>query len=400
MRVQLAGFIRDTAQGDEAQDILQRCVHCGFCLATCPTYQVLGDELDSPRGRIYLIKQMLEGTPVTARTREHLDRCLSCHACETTCPSGVDYGHLLDIGRKEALAQAPRSAPATALRSLLRETLTRPGVFRRVLDVGRLAAPLLPRSLRAKLPEPAGGAWPAPRHARRMLVLGGCVQPVMRPAINLAAARVLDAIGISLVELTGQCCGALRFHTDDMAGGRADARTLAAQAATAGHEAFVMTASGCGAFVRDYAHLLPDDPAAAELAGHTRDIAEVLLQEIDRLLPRVAGRAAGRSLAWHSPCTLQHWQGIKGGVERLLEGAGYRLTPVADSHLCCGSAGAYSLLQPTLAGALRRRKLDALQAGVPSGIASANIGCITHLAGDTNLPVRHWIEWLADCLPT
>ncbi|MDQ8022499.1 MAG: glycolate oxidase subunit GlcF [Moraxellaceae bacterium] len=399
MRTQLAGFIRDTAQGDEAQEILQRCVHCGFCLATCPTYQVLGDELDSPRGRIYLIKQMLEGGPVTARTREHLDRCLTCHACETTCPSGVDYGHLLDIGRQEALARAPRSAPATALRAMLRETLARPASFRRVLQIGRLAAPLLPRALRAKLPQAAVDGWPAPRHARKMQVLAGCVQPAMRPGINVAAARVLDAIGISLVALDGLCCGALRFHMDDAEGGRADAAQLAQRALAEGHEAFVMTASGCGAFVRDYAHLLPDDPAAVALADRTRDIAEVLLREKESLLTLIAGRAAGRSLAWHSPCTLQHWQGIKGSVEQLLEEAGYQLTPVPDGHLCCGSAGAYSLLQPRLAGELRRRKLDALQSGSPSGIASANIGCITHLAGDTDLPVRHWIEWLADCLP-
>lgn len=403
MQTELADFIRDTPAGREAEGILRKCVHCGFCTATCPTYQLLGDELDGPRGRIYLIKQMLEGGEVTEKTRLHLDRCLTCRSCETTCPSGVHYSRLLDIGREVAERKAPRHGTDALLRSALRHALPRQWLFRPAMKLGRLARPLLPAALKAKVP-PAqdAGAWPAPRHARRMVVLAGCVQPTMAPNINAAAARVLDRLGISLLvaERAG-CCGALRFHLNDVGAAQDDARRNIDAwwpLLEDGCEAVLMTASGCGVQVRDYAHLLQEDlryaAKASRVALLTKDVAEVVAAEAGRLLPLLAAASAGRPkplLAFHSPCTLQHGQKIRGVVEQLL-GAAFELVPVADSHLCCGSAGTYSILQPELATRLRDNKLAALGAGRPQAIASANIGCITHLQSGTALPVRHWIE--------
>lgn len=407
MQTELADFIRDTPAGREAEDILRKCVHCGFCTATCPTYQLLGDELDGPRGRIYLIKQMLEGGAVTGKTRLHLDRCLTCRSCETTCPSGVHYSRLLDIGRGVVARKAPRHGVDALLRSTLRHVLPRRRLFASALKLGRLARPLLPAALRAKLPatQPAG-TWPPPRHARRMVVLAGCVQPEMAPNINAAAARVLDRLGISLVAAgRAGCCGALRFHLDDAVGAQADARRNidAWWPLLQGDcEAVVTTASGCGVQVADYAHLLQDDPhyavKAARVALLTRDIGEVVAKEGARLLPLLAAKAAPKPpLAFHAPCTLQHGLKIRGVVEQLL-GAAFELVPVADAHLCCGSAGTYSLLQPALSARLRDAKLAVLGAGRTHAIASANIGCITHLQSGTAHPVRHWIELIDERL--
>jgi len=411
MQTRLADFIRDTPDGREAEEILRKCVHCGFCTATCPTYQLFGDELDGPRGRIYLIKQMLESGEAGAKTRLHLDRCLTCRACETTCPSGVHYSRLLDIGRGVVERKAPRSGADALVRSTLKHFLPRPGLFNPALKLGQWVRPLLPAALRAKVPAAqAPGAWPAPRHARRMVVLAGCVQPAMRPNINAAAARVLDRLGISLVVAgTAGCCGALRFHLDDVAAARADARRnidawwpLLEDAC----EAIVMTASGCGVHVRDYAHLLRDDERyavkAARIALLTRDVSEIVAAEDAALMPLLAAANAHRErtkLAFHSPCTLQHGQQIRGVVERLLAAA-FDLVPVADSHLCCGSAGTYSILQALIATRLRDAKLAALGSGQPLAIASANIGCITHLQSGTQLPVRHWIEFIDERLNT
>ena len=403
MQTQLADFIRDTPEGREAEEILRKCVHCGFCTATCPTYQLLGDELDGPRGRIYLIKQVLEGAAPTAKTRLHLDRCLTCRSCESTCPSGVHYSRLLDIGRAVVAERVPRQGGEALVRRTLREFVPRPRLFGLAMGAGRAVRGLLPKSLQDKVPtlRPAG-AWPAPRHARRVIALAGCAQPAMAPSINAAAARVLDALGISMVELPGAgCCGAVRFHLDDAEGARADARRnidVWWPDIEAGRiEAIVMTASGCGVQVRDYGHLLQHDPAYAERARRvaelTRDIAELVLAEGEALRARLAARAQPREpLAWHAPCTLQHGQRIRGTVESLLTAAGYELTPVRDAHLCCGSAGTYSILQPELSGRLRANKLDALLEGGAGRIASANIGCITHLQAGTDKPVLHWIE--------
>jgi glycolate oxidase iron-sulfur subunit len=392
VQTELADFIRDTPDGREADAILRKCVHCGFCSATCPTYQLLGDELDSPRGRIYLIKQALEGAPVTAKTRLHLDRCLTCRACETTCPSGVQYGRLADIGRAVVEEKAPRGPWDRARRALLAFVLPRRTLFAALLRLGRAFRFLFPRLVPA--PAAAPGPWPAPRHARRMLALAGCVQPALAPRINAAAARVLDRGGISLLEAPGAgCCGALRFHLNDQDAGRADMRALIDAwwpfVERGEVEAIVVTASGCGATVKEYGHLLREDPAyrdkAARISALARDLSEVV--------PAISGGTRG-AVAFHSPCSLQHGQQLRGKVEALLERAGYDLTPVPDAHLCCGSAGTYSILQPALSGQLRERKLAALQSGAPAAIATANIGCLTHLQGGAQVPVRHWIELL------
>ena len=403
MQTQLADFIRDTPEGREAEEILRKCVHCGFCTATCPTYQLLGDELDGPRGRIYLIKQVLEGAEPTEKTRLHLDRCLTCRACETTCPSGVHYSRLLDIGRHVVDARVPRQGSDALTRRVLREFVPRPKLFGLAMKAGQSVRGLLPKTLQAKVPEArAAGRWPEPRHARRVIALAGCAQPSMAPSINTAAARVLDALGISMVEAAGAgCCGAVRFHLNDQDGARDDARRNIdawwPSIESGSVEAIVMTASGCGVQVKDYGHLLQHDPAYADKATRvaelTRDIGEVVADESEALAAVLAARNLPRQpLAWHAPCTLQHGQRIRGKVEGLLAAAGFELTPVRDAHLCCGSAGTYSILQPELSGRLRANKLDCLLEGGAGMIASANIGCITHLQAGTGTPVRHWIE--------
>jgi glycolate oxidase iron-sulfur subunit len=403
MQTQLADFIRDTPEGREADAILRKCVHCGFCTATCPTYQVLGDDLDSPRGRIYLIKRALEGAPVSGKTRLHLDRCLTCRACESTCPSGVRYGRLADIGRSVVEARTKRPPWDRVKRAALAFGLPRARLFGAALALGRLARPVLPQALRRKIPPRAAprGDWPAPRHARRMMALAGCVQGSLAPSINAAAARVLDRLGISLVEAPrAGCCGALRFHLNYQEAGRDDMRALIdawwPKVESGEVEAIVMTASGCGATVREYGELLAHDDAyrekAARISAITRDLCEVIGPDE---LPR--GEGLGR-VAFQSPCSLQHAQQVRGKVEALLERAGFALSEVEDAHLCCGSAGAYSLLQPAMSLELRARKLAALKRAAPQRIATANIGCLAHLQGASSVPVRHWIEILDEAL--
>jgi glycolate oxidase iron-sulfur subunit len=403
MQTALADFIKDTPAGREAESILRKCVHCGFCTATCPTYQLLGDELDGPRGRIYLMKQALEGQPVTAKTQLHLDRCLTCRSCETTCPSGVQYGRLLDIGRNVVNQRVGRSLFDRLRRRVLAFVLPHRRLFSSLLALGRVVRPLLPAVLKASVPvaEPAG-PWPATRHARRMIVLAGCVQPALAPDINAATARVLDRLGVSLSEVPGAgCCGAVRFHLDYQADGLADMRAMIDTwwpHVEAGAEAIVMTASGCGATVKEYGHLLAGDARYAEKARRisalTRDLCEVIDAEVGRLAPASGASDTsqhGPSVAVHAPCTLQHGQQVRGVVDRILSRVGFRLTPVPDAHLCCGSAGTYSILQPALAKDLQRNKLAALQSGLPDLIATANIGCLVHLASGSQTPVQHWI---------
>jgi glycolate oxidase iron-sulfur subunit len=400
MQTALAEFIRGTPVGEEADAILRACVHCGFCNATCPTYQLLGNELDGPRGRIYLIKGMLEGAAVTRQTLLHLDRCLSCRACETTCPSGVRFGRLADIGRQLAEEKVVRPVPERLARRVLRHVLTERSRFAPLVALGRLVRPLLPAALRrAVSTESVAGDWPAARHARRMLVLDGCVQPELAPGINAAAARVLDALGISLVRAAGAgCCGALSFHNSgvdealDFARRNIDAWWPDIEA---GCEAIVMTASGCGVHVKEYGHLLKGDAAyaakAARVAALTRDIGEILATED---LGALKTSAAGRRIAFHAPCSLQHGQKLGGVVEKILRDAGFALAPVPDAHLCCGAAGTYSILQPVISRQLRARRIAALESGRPEAIVTANIGCLTHLAAAASVPVRHWIELL------
>jgi glycolate oxidase iron-sulfur subunit len=407
METNLAPFIKDTPEGREADAILRACVHCGFCTATCPTYQLLGDELDGPRGRIYLIKQVLEGAPATATTQLHLDRCLTCRSCETTCPSGVQYGRLVDIGRKivdERVGRTP--AEATRRYALRRSLLSRP-LFGAAIAAGRLARSVLPRELADRIPaaRPAG-PWPSPRHARKMLVAQGCVQPALAPDIDAATARVLDRIGISALKVDGGgCCGALSYHLSEHDAARATVRANIDAwwpHVERGAAAIVVTATACAVMVKDYGHVMAEDPAyahkAARIAALARDPIEVVSAEWARIEPFVGPSQDAGPLAFHSPCTLQHGLKIRGKVEAVLRALGFELTPVADAHLCCGSAGTYSVLQPKLSRELRANKLKALEAGRPRQIATANIGCMMHLAAGTRTPVRHWIEVLDERL--
>jgi glycolate oxidase iron-sulfur subunit len=413
MQTNLAPQYQGTADGIEAESILRKCVHCGFCTATCPTYQLLGDELDGPRGRIYLIKQVLEGETPTAKTQQHLDRCLTCRNCETTCPSGVQYGHLVDIGRKLVDAQVPRPATQRALRWALKEGLPSP-LFGPAMKMGQLVRPLMPAALKAKVPAPQNpGTWPTRTHARRMLMLAGCVQPSMAPNINSATARVLDAAGIQpVLAPKAGCCGAVKFHLNDQDGGMAQMRAnvdawwplVQGSDTDVGVEAIVMNASGCGVTVKEYGHILRHDPAYADRATRiseiTRDLSELLPDLAAALKGKVKTPAPGTGpLAFHPPCTLQHGQQLRGGVEQHLNALGFDVrTAPAEAHLCCGSAGTYSVLQADLAYQLRDRKLGHLSELQPSTIVSANIGCITHLQSGTEVPVRHWVEVLDEAL--
>lgn len=400
--------MRSTRAGQVAGDILRKCVHCGFCTATCPTYQLFGDELDGPRGRIYLIKQVLEGAELTEKTRVHLDRCLTCRSCETTCPSGVEYGHLLDIGRQLVEDKLKRPLREALPRALLKAVLPEPALFGPAVKLGRAFKPLLPSVLADKLPPLPAAArpWPAKcGHTRRMLALAGCVQPALAPNINAATARVLDRLGIELFEeKKAACCGAVRFHLNDHAAAKNDMRRNIDAwwpHVEDGVEAIVVTASGCGVQVRDYGHILADDPGYADKAARIsvlcRDPSEVVAAEALALGQLVVPAERGK-LAFHSPCTLQHGLKIRGVVEGLLTRAGFTLMPVADAHLCCGSAGTYAVLQPEVAGKLRENKLTALNAGGPACVATANIGCLTHLQAGSSLPVRHWIELMDEAI--
>jgi glycolate oxidase iron-sulfur subunit len=401
MHTQLAEELQETTLGEEARSIIGSCVHCGFCLATCPTYRLLGDELDSPRGRIYLIKQVLEGVRPTTLTQQHLDRCLTCRACETTCPSGVQYGRLIDIGRELVAERLPRPAAVRSLRTVLRKGLTGRW-FRPALRLGQALRGILPAPLARRVPlRHAAGPWPQRSHGRRMVLPVGCVQPALAPNIDAATARVCDAIGIELVVPPGAgCCGALPFHMDDRQGALdAARRNIDAwwPQLEAGAEGLLINASGCGAMIQEYGRLLRDDPAyaarATRLSALAFDLAQVLPAQVDVLRSRLAPQPPQR-VVFHPPCTLQHGQRIRGVVESLLVALGADVLHFDGGHLCCGSAGAYSLLQPKIAGQLRDQKLAALSAPRPDVILSANVGCITHLAGGSLVPVRHWIEWL------
>ena len=404
MQTNISDRFRDTQEGQEADRILRSCVHCGFCTATCPTYQLLGDELDGPRGRIYLIKQALEGDKISARTQQHLDRCLSCLSCETTCPSGVQYGRLVDIGRELVEQEVGRSIFESFKRFLLRKIVPYPARFTPLFKLGQWSRPLLPNSLKKKVhvPESAGNL-PRSSRSRKMLLLDGCVQSVITPATNAATARVLDKLGIELVSATGAgCCGAVSQHLS----AQEEALTFMRRnvdawwpQVTAGAEAILVTASGCGVLVKEYGHLLRNDPKyagkAERISALTRDISEVLREET---LPAGSVRPKYRKIAFHSSCTLQHGQKLDGVVESILKDVGFTLTPVADKHLCCGSAGTYSILQPELSQQLLDNKLKALEAGEPEVIATANIGCQLHLASKAGRPVRHWIELLDEAM--
>jgi len=413
METNLVDWFKDTPDGVEAGAILRACVHCGFCTATCPTYQLLGDEKDGPRGRIYLMKQVMEGAQPTMTTMTHLDRCLTCRNCETTCPSGVRYGRLVDIGRKLVEERVERPMAQRVTRTALREGLTRRWLFDSAMRVGRMVRPLLPGVLKDKVPEARDpGPWPTGSHQSKVLLLNSCTQTAMMPGIDRATARVLDRLGVqTVIEPASGCCGAIRYHLNDHDGGLDDARRNIdawTPYLEAGVEAIVMNASGCGVLVKEYGHLLRNDPAyaerAARVSGATFDLIEWLPRHLaSRDGDGVAAVAAdpdalAQRVAFHPPCTLQHGQQLKGAVETLLAAFGAQVLPVPDSHLCCGSAGTYSVLHPVLSKELRNRKLEALQSHAPDVILSANMGCLTHLQSGTGTPMMHWIEWLDERL--
>ncbi len=397
MQTNIVERYANTDYGREAEAILRKCVHCGFCTATCPTYQLLGDELDGPRGRIYQIKEILEGATPTSSTQTHLDRCLTCRSCETTCPSGVDYGRLADIGRKIVEDEVGRSWIQTLIRKALIVVIPNRQLFGFLMRMGQLFRPFMPGAIRRKIPKRvAPSVWPTSTHTRTMLVLEACAQPSATPNVNGAAARVLDRLGIQLkAAKEAGCCGAVAHHLSDHDRGfDAVKRNIDAwwPLIEQGAEAIVITASGCGVMVKEYGHLLADDPLYAEKAQRVsemaKDISEVLVNE-DLGGLKVRG---AKTLAFHSPCTLQHGQKLNGLTESILRELGFDLKPVADSHLCCGSAGTYSILQPDLSKRLLKNKVKALEATGAPTIATANVGCQLHLSTGANTPVKHWIE--------
>jgi glycolate oxidase iron-sulfur subunit len=402
MQTNLAEWARDSKLGQEADDILRRCVHCGFCTATCPTYQVLGDELDSPRGRIYLIKEVLEGKEPTQATQQHLDRCLTCRNCETTCPSGVQYGHLVDIGRQIVEEKVERPFMQRLQRTLLRKGLVSP-LFAPAYKLGQSLRGFLPQSLQRKIvaARPAGAIPQTQAHAKQVLLLAGCVQPTMMPTIDAATIRVLDRLGIGTQIVAGAgCCGALNFHLDDQDTARRQMRAnidaWLPYVESGKIDAIVMNASGCGAMVAEYAHHLRDDPVyapkAAKIVALVRDVAQVVGPYAEQLAQQLDPQKLPKRPVFHPPCTLQHWQGLRPASEQLLTQLGMSLQPFTESHLCCGSAGAYSVLQQEISTSLRDRKLGHLNAAQPDVMLSSNIGCIGHLQSGTDTPVRHWIE--------
>lgn len=403
MHTALSPEFINTEIGQEAQALIAKCVHCGFCNATCPTYQLLGNELDGPRGRIYLMKEMFEGKPVTRITQEHLDRCLTCRSCETTCPSGVQYSQLLDLGRRTIDQKIERPLTEKILRKGLVELVSKPTLFKQVYRAGKIAKPFLPKAAQAKLSaldENQLAILPTTQHARKMVVLSGCVQPTLTPATNISAARVLDHLGISLLTVAeAGCCGAVRHHAGDKDGAKDNARNnidawwplIESQQI----EAIVMTASGCGAEVQDYGRLLATDTNYAEKAAKVSelslDISVIVQQELSQkaTLPRLKQTI---KVAVQEPCTFQHALRKKASIGQLLSQLGYETTPVPESYLCCGSAGTYSILQPTISKQLRAKKLTALMTGGPAIIATANVGCQSHLQETSSIPIMHWIE--------
>jgi glycolate oxidase iron-sulfur subunit len=402
----------DTA---ESEKILRSCVHCGFCLATCPTYQVLGDELDSPRGRIYQIKSMLEeGGPAPATVAKHLDRCLSCLACMTTCPSGVHYMHLVDHGRAVVEQTYRRPWRDRALRALLANVLPRPRLFRLALlgaILGRPAAPLLSRRLRAmlalaprRLPPPSSVDRPqvfaaeGPRR-RRVALLSGCAQTVLDPGLNEATIRLLTRHGIEVVVARGAgCCGSLTHHMGREDAARASARAnieaWSREAEANGLDAIVINTSGCGTTVKDYGHMFRTDPVWADRAAGVSALARDVTELMDEVGLNPPVMATGQAVAYHSACSMQHGQRITAPPRRLLAAAGFAVREVPDGHLCCGSAGTYNLLQPEIADELRARKVRAVESTGATIVAAGNIGCMTQIGLGTALPVVHTVELL------
>lgn len=409
MQTKLIPLYQESEDGQEAEAILRNCVHCGFCNATCPSYQVLSNELDGPRGRIYLIKEMLEGGEVSEETRLHLDRCLSCRACETTCPSGVKYHRLLDIGRAIINEKLPRSPFAKAQRQVLSKLLASPALFKSLLQVGRSLKPLLPKAVQVKIPaeQTVESALPTSRESsRRVLLLDGCVQDALAPNINLATRKVLNGFGIQWKSISkASCCGSASFHLDEVVSAKEQARaTIDAWwplVEKGGIEAILINASGCGLFVKEYVDLFASDKGYREKARHiaslAKDPSEFLVHEDwPRVITNVEGGAD--RVAFHPPCTLQHGQKIKGVVEEIITRSGTQVLGFSDMHLCCGSAGTYSILQSAISSELKQRKISNIESVKPEVILTANIGCQSHLSTESSVPVRHWLEFVAQMM--
>ena len=402
MQTKIKHDFLQSEKGQLADKILRSCVHCGFCTATCPTYQILGDELDGPRGRIYLIKQMLEGHTVTKETLNHLDRCLTCRACETTCPSGVEYGHLLEIGRSEVEKRVKRSLLQKVLRKTLLLILPFPKRFAVLLKTGQLFRPVLPGILKKQIPAKTRLIkLSLKKHKTKMLILDGCAQPALAPEINHATRKVLDALDIELVSFSG-CCGAINQHLSDEKKALVIIKNNIDRLKTEfdnGIEGIVMTASGCGAMFKEYPHLLRNDELyknkAELIANKTFDLTEIINTE---KLKNKLDVNKNLNIAVHTPCTLQHAQKLPSNIENILSSCGYQLSTIKDKHLCCGSAGTYSITQPELSKRLREQRLTGLMVGQPDMIATANIGCLHHLNTGSSVPVRHWIEIIAEDL--
>ncbi|MFK7731771.1 MAG: glycolate oxidase subunit GlcF [Pseudomonadales bacterium] len=386
----------------EAEDILRACVHCGFCTATCPTYLELGDERDGPRGRIHLIGQFLEQGSATSKTVRHLDRCLTCRACETTCPSGVEYGRLADIGRHALEQEVKRSVLDRIIRWGLLRILPYQQRFGFLLRVGQFFRPILPRFLSKEIPaRQVELARPSGQRPRKMLMLSGCAQAAATPNTNNAAARVLDRLGITVIEPANSgCCGAASYHLS----AHDEAHNFARQNIDAwwpqieqGAEYVIVSASGCASIVKDYGELLKDDTQYAQKAKRVssiaRDLSEVMLGE-DLGVLSVA--KAETSVAIHCPCSLQHGQKLPSSVEEIFNALSIPTVKTRDNHLCCGSAGTYSILQRAMSRKLLSNKITALTVNKPDEIVTANVGCQMHLATETQIPVRHWIELVDD----
>ena len=394
--------ICDTPEGQEAERILRSCVHCGFCTATCPTYQLLGDELDGPRGRIYLIKSMLEGEAVSNQTMGHLDRCLTCRACETTCPSGVEYGKLLSIGRHYIEEKVTRSWGMSLKRFFILKFLPYRNRFKFLYRLGQAFRHFLPGEIKKLIPvnNVKNKKVEYKEHARKVILFAGCVQPTLSPEINHSVIKVLDYFGVSAIEFENeQCCGAMSHHLN----GTEQATSFMKQnidmywpLIEEGIEAIISSASGCGVHIKEYGYLLRNDEKyaakAARLSSLTKDISEYLQDfELEQL-------NTSKKIAFQSPCTLQHGQKLDGVTEKILSRLGFNMTDVFDSHLCCGSAGTYSLLEKDISKKLQKNKINNLLEGEPEMILTANIGCCQHLQQVSPVPVRHWIEKVAELI--
>ncbi|MFV1984294.1 MAG: glycolate oxidase subunit GlcF [Thiohalomonadales bacterium] len=396
MQTKISEYFKNIPEYKLADRILRSCVHCGFCTATCPTYQLLGNELDSPRGRIYLIKQVLEGDIITQKTQLHLDRCLTCRACETICPSSVEYGHLLDIGRKYVDTKIKRPLLDRVKRKILISILPYPKRFSLLFNLTCYFNFLLPAQLKLTRPTKFKNYKFPNKHSRKMILLSGCVQPTLAPQINTATKQLFNKLDIDLIEIPHvNCCGAVTHHLSE------EKKTITTIKTNidkwwpfiqSGIEAIVINASGCSVMVKDYGFIMQADHVYSEKArivsSLCKDISEIL-QETD-LTPFKNNN--NTRIAFHSPCTLQHGMKLNGLVENILKTAGYQLTTIKDKHLCCGSAGTYSILQSTISNQLAVNKINNIEADFPELIVTANIGCLHHLQNKSTLQVKHWVE--------